>query len=69
MVKRLGALAERMAEDTSNNPSGIREVTGAEGGSVESELAWDYSSDRESPRKPEDTNNDSIFEAVSKLEI
>ena len=24
LVKRLGALAERMAEDTGNNPSGIR---------------------------------------------
>ena len=65
LVKRLGALAERTAEDTGNNPSGIKEVTGAEGGSVESELTWDYSTDRESPMKPEDTNNDSVFKAVT----
>ena len=69
LVKRLGALAERTAEDTSNNPSGIKEVTGADGSSVESELTWDYSADRESPRKPEETDNESVFEAVSQLEL
>ena len=64
--ERLAALAERNIEGSSGDSSDSEGTTGSKGGSSkESELAWDYSADRESPKKPEDTNNDSVFEAVN----